>query len=70
MISQTFFTLVILAKLHTYPELLGLRNYDEIYPCFEKVSLNFVFVAFPRKPGRPRDYAHLNRTQEGFDSDL
>ena len=26
-----------------------------------------MFVAFPRKPGRPHDYAHLDRTQEGFD---
>ena len=48
-----------------------------MYACFWKGSslnetgfLNFVFVAFPRKPGRPRDYAHLDRTQEGFDSDL
>ena len=66
-----------LAKLHTYPELLRLRNYDEIYPCFwkafsliETVFVNFAFVAFPRKPGRPRDYAFLDRTQEGFNSDL
>ena len=35
-----------------------------------KRFFNFVFVAFPRKPGRPRDYAYLNRTKEGFDSDL
>ena len=31
---------------------------------------NFVYIAFPRKPGRPRDYAHLDRTQKGFNSDL
>ena len=35
-----------------------------------KRFFNFVFVAFPRKPGRPRDYTHLDHTQEGFDSDL
>ena len=56
-----------LEKLHTYLELLRQENYDEIY---WKGFLNFVVVAFPRKPGWSRDYTHLDRTQEGFDSDL
>ena len=49
-----------------------IRNYDasEIMIPIKAVHFNFVFVAFPRKPGRPRDYAHLNCTKEGFDSDL
>ena len=74
---NSFLCLPLWQTLHTYPEVLCFRNYDANYPCLWKgCSLNwngfsnFVFVAFPRKPSRPCDYAHLDRTQKGFDGHL